>query len=212
MISLSGVLAVALLAACTQGDRPAAASDEPKARPQTYSRNPFPSTYRAYPGVVTAITGATIYDGEGGRIENGTIVLANGTIGAVGGADTAVPEGAARIDARGRWVTPGVIDIHSHLGDYPSPAVEAHSDGNEVTGPVRPEVWAEHSIWPQDPGFTRALANGGVTSLHVLPGSANLFGGRGVTLKNVPGRTMQQMKFPGAPYSLKMACGENPKR
>jgi len=77
---------------------------------------------------------------------------------------------------------------------------------------VRPEVWAEHSVWPQDPGFTRALANGGVTSLHVLPGSANLFGGRGVTLKNVPARTMQQMKFPGAPYSLKMACGENPKR
>jgi imidazolonepropionase-like amidohydrolase len=90
--------------------------------------------------------------------------------------------------------------------------VEAHQDGNEITGPVRPEVWAEHSVWPQDPGFTRALANGGVTSLHVLPGSANLFGGRGVTLKNVPGRTMQQMKFPGAPYSLKMACGENPKR
>jgi imidazolonepropionase-like amidohydrolase len=67
-------------------------------------------------------------------------------------------------------------------------------------------------VWPQDPGFTRALANGGVTTLHVLPGSANLFGGRGVTLRNVPGRTYQQMRFPGAPRSLKMACGENPKR
>ncbi len=213
LTSLTGVLAIALLSACTENGRPEAASkNAPKAAPQAYSRNPFPSTYRAYPGVVTAITGATIYDGEGGRIENGTIVLANGTVSAIGGAETAVPEGATRIDARGRWVTPGIIDIHSHLGDYPSPAVEAHSDGNEVTGPVRPEVWAEHSVWPQDPGFTRALANGGVTSLHVLPGSANLFGGRGVTLKNVPGRTMQQMKFPGAPYSLKMACGENPKR
>jgi imidazolonepropionase-like amidohydrolase len=213
LISLTGVLVIALLSACADQDRPAAAAEKaPAASPQAYSRDPFPSTYRAYPGVVTAITGATIYDGEGGRIENGTIVLAEGKIRAIGGADTAIPEGATRIEAQGRWVTPGIIDIHSHLGDYPSPSVEAHQDGNEVTGAVRPEVWAEHSVWPQDPGFTRALANGGVTSLHVLPGSANLFGGRGVTLKNVPGRTMQQMKFPGAPYTLKMACGENPKR
>ena len=161
---------------------------------------------------MTAITGATIFDGEGGRIDNGTIVLADGVVRAIGGADTAVPEGATRYEAQGKWVTPGVIDIHSHLGDYPSPAVEAHQDGNEITGAVRPEVWAEHSVWPQDPGFSRALANGGVTTLHVLPGSANLFGGRGTTFKNVYGRTMQHMKFPGAPHSLKMACGENPKR
>ena len=74
------------------------------------------------------------------------------------------------------------------------------------------QVWAEHSVWPQDPGFSRALANGGVTTLQILPGSANLFGGRSVTLKNVYARTVQGMKFPGAPYGLKMACGENPKR
>jgi imidazolonepropionase-like amidohydrolase len=67
-------------------------------------------------------------------------------------------------------------------------------------------------VWPQDPGFSRALANGGVTTLQILPGSANLFGGRSVVLKNVPARTVQGMKFPGAPYGLKMACGENPKR
>jgi imidazolonepropionase-like amidohydrolase len=72
-------------------------------------------------------------------------------------------------------------------------------------------VWAEHSVWPQDPGFGRALA-GGVTALQTLPGSANLIGGRGVTLKNVPATSYQAMKFPGAPHSLKMACGENPKR
>lgn len=112
----------------------------------------------------------------------------------------------------GKYLTPGVIDIHSHLGDYPSPAVEANSDGNEATSPVTPEVWSEHSVWPQDPGFSRALANGGVTTLEILPGSANLFGGRSVVLKNVPARTVQGMKFPGAPYGLKMACGENPKR
>ena len=109
-------------------------------------------------------------------------------------------------------MTPGIIDIHSHLGDYPTPSVAAHNDGNEATAPVTSQVWAEHSVWPQDPGFSRALANGGVTSLQILPGSANLFGGRTVTLKNVPARTVQGMKFPGAPYGLKMACGENPKR
>ena len=94
----------------------------------------------------------------------------------------------------------------------PAPSVAAHSDGNEATDPTTPEVWAEHSVWPQDPGFTRALANGGVTALQILPGSANLMGGRSVTLKNVPARTVQGMKFPGAPYGMKMACGENPKR
>jgi imidazolonepropionase-like amidohydrolase len=93
----------------------------------------------------------------------------------------------------------------------PSPGVAAHRDGNEATAPVTAEVWAEHSIWPQDPGFTRALA-GGVTTMQILPGSANLFGGRGVTLKNVPSISYQAMKFPNAPHGLKMACGENPKR
>ena len=59
-------------------------------------------------------------------------------------------------------------------------------------------VWAEHSVWPQDPGLEVAL-QGGVTSLQILPGSANLIGGRGVTIKNVPATTYQAMKFPGAP-------------
>jgi imidazolonepropionase-like amidohydrolase len=209
------VLAAALaVAGCAQPDRPQPASAQaaPRTPPKTYSRDPYPSTYHRYPGVLTAITGATVFDGEGGRIDNGTVVLADGVVQAVGGPDTAIPEGATRIDGRGKWVTPGIIDIHSHLGDYPSPSVEAHQDGNEVTGPVRPEVWAEHSVWPQDPGFSRALVNGGVTSMQILPGSANLFGGRSVVIKNVPARTVQAMKFPGAPYGLKMACGENPKR
>jgi imidazolonepropionase-like amidohydrolase len=213
-LTCGAALAAALLSACTaKNDRPASAAPKAAAaRPVPVPRDPYPSTYRAYPGAVTAITGATVYDGEGGRIDNGTVVLADGVVRAVGGADTAIPQGATRIDGTGKWVTPGIIDVHSHLGDYPSPSVDAHQDGNEITGPVHPDVWAEHSVWPQDPGFSRALANGGVTALQILPGSANLFGGRSVTLKNVPARTMQQMKFPGAPYGLKMACGENPKR
>jgi imidazolonepropionase-like amidohydrolase len=209
-IALAAVFAAA---GCARSDPPQSASaPAPRKPPPTYSHDPYPSTYHRYPGVVTAITGATVFDGEGGRIDNGTVVLADGLVQAVGGPDMAIPEGATRIDGRGKWVTPGIIDVHSHLGDYPSPGVEANSDGNEVTGPVRPEVWAEHSVWPQDPGFSRALANGGVTSMQILPGSANLFGGRSVVIKNVPARTVQAMKFPGAPYGLKMACGENPKR
>ena len=195
----------ALLAACAN-------TAPPKKAAVLINEDPYPSTYQRYPGAVTVIRGATLFDGEGGQVDNGTIVLADGVVQAIGGPETPVPAGAFEVDGTGKWVTPGIIDVHSHLGDYPSPGTEAHSDGNEATAPARPDVWAEHSVWPQDPGFSRALANGGVTALQVLPGSANLFGGRGVTLKNVPARTVQGMKFPGAPYGLKMACGENPKR
>jgi imidazolonepropionase-like amidohydrolase len=130
-------------------------------------------------------------------------------VGAAG--SVSVPADAEVIDAKGRYVTPGIIDDHSHLGVYAAPGVNAASDGNEATKPNTAEVWAEHSVWPQDPGFRTALA-GGITTLQILPGSANLFGGRSVVLKNVPSVTVQGMKFPGAAYGLKMACGENPKR
>ena len=202
--TLAILIAVAGLAAC--------ATDDPKPGSVRIAQDPFPSTYHPYGSVPTLIRGATLFDGEGGRIDNGSIILVNGRIEAVGGAELGAPEGATVIDAGGKFVTPGIIDIHGHLGDYPSPGTSSLSDGNEATSPARPEVWAEHSVWPQDPGFSRALTNGGVTALQILPGSANLFGGRSVTLKNVPARTMQGMKFPGAPYGLKMACGENPKR
>ena len=127
-----------LLSACTSGAGPKSASSEnpPPGKGKGFNHDPYPSTYRAYPGVATAIVGATVYDGEGGRIENGTVLLAQGEIVGIGGPDLAVPAGATVIDGRGRWVTPGVIDVHSHLGDYPSPQVKALSDGNESTAPV----------------------------------------------------------------------------
>jgi imidazolonepropionase-like amidohydrolase len=170
----------------------------------------YASTYRPLPSRPTLITNATVLTAAGDRIEGGSVLLRDGKIAAVG-QQIQTPAGAVVIDARGKWVTPGVIDAHSHLGVYPSPGVEAHEDGNESTDPVTSEVWAEHSIWPQDPQIPLALA-GGVTTQHILPGSANLIGGRSVTIKNVPGRAATDMKFPGAPYGLKMACGENPKR
>ena len=202
------------LAACATTGTASAADDDddaPRFAALTPEETPFPSTYQRYPGRPTALVGATVYDGTGEMIANGTVLFRDGVVVDIGGADLST-EGYDVIDGTGKFVTPGIIDIHSHLGDYPTPSVDAHSDGNEATSPTTPEVWAEHSVWPQDPGFTRAMANGGVTSLQILPGSANLMGGRSVTLKNVPARTVQGMKFPGAPYGMKMACGENPKR
>jgi len=177
--------------------------------PDNESSAPFASRYQPLPGVTTLLRGATILTGTGSRLDSADVLLSDGKIVAVGvGLDA---DGAEVVDASDKWITPGVIDIHSHLGVYPSPGTRSSSDGNEATAPVTAQVWAEHSVWPQDPGFLTALA-GGVTSLQILPGSANLIGGRGVTLKNLPGRDVQSMKFPGAPYGLKMACGENPKR
>ena len=174
----------------------------PKPKPAAavlINEDPYPSTYQRYPGALTVIRHATLFDGDGGQINDATIVFADGVISAVGGPELASPAGAAEIDGTGKYVTPGIIDVHSHLGDYTSPGVQSHSDGNEATSPARPEVWAEHSVWPHDPGFSRALINGGVTAFQVLPGSANLFGGRSVVLKNVPARTSQGMKFPPRP-------------
>ena len=204
---------LALIACSNTAEAPKSASAAaPAEKPAKLNKDPYPSTYKPYPGMATAIRNVTIFDGEGGRIDNGVVFFAGDKIQSVGGPDTPIPADIAVFDGAGKYVTPGIIDIHSHLGDYPTPSVAAHDDGNEATSPTTPEVWAEHSVWPQDPGFSRALANGGVTSLQVLPGSANLMGGRSVVLKNVYARTVQGMKFPGAPYGLKMACGENPKR
>jgi imidazolonepropionase-like amidohydrolase len=170
---------------------------------------PFASRYAPLPSDPALLRGATVLTGTGARIDDADVLIRDGKIAAVG---AEVDAGDAQVfDASGMWITPGIIDVHSHLGVYASPSVLAHSDGNEISAPNTAEVWAEHSVWPQDPGFVTALA-GGITSLQILPGSANLFGGRSVTLKNVPGRSVQSMKFPGAPYGLKMACGENPKR
>ena len=169
----------------------------------------YASTYAPLSSENIVIRNATVFDGDGNKFQNYDVHFSNGEIQAVGSG--LVVDGADEIDGTGKFVTPGIIDNHSHMGVYPAPGVRTSSDGNEATNPVTAEVWAEHSVWSQDPQYKLALA-GGITTFHVLPGSANLFGGRGVTLKNVSANTVPDMKFPGAPHSLKMACGENPKR
>lgn len=206
-VGLSLVAAVLLV---LQQDTPSAQQPSPpQAKPEP-AVNTYGSTYRPFPSRATVIRNATILTAAGPALERGAILIENGKISAVGQTVT-VPEGAVVIDAAGKWITPGIIDTHSHLGVYPAPGIESTQDGNEMTSPNTAEVWAEHSLWPHDPQFDLALA-GGVTSMQLLPGSANLFGGRGITVKNVPSRTAEGMKFPGAPHGLKMACGENPKR
>ena len=161
----------------------------------------FNSTYKSMDSQPVLLKSANIYDGLGGEFINYDLLLSDGKISEIN--KSIDSNNALIIDASDKWITPGIIDIHSHMGVY--------SDGNEATSPVTAEVWAEHSLWTQDPQFALAL-KGGVTAFHVLPGSANLFGGRGATFKNISKNTIQDMKFPGAPHSLKMACGENPKR
>ena len=170
----------------------------------------FESTYEPNDSGDVFIENARILTGTGKEILKGSILISSNEIKAIG-ESLSKPPGAKVINANGKWVTPGLIDIHSHMGVYPAPGLRSSSDGNEATSPVTAHVWAEHSVWTQDPQMPLAL-KGGITTFHVLPGSANLIGGRGVTLKNIWSRTVQGMKFPGAPYTLKMACGENPKR
>jgi len=223
-VALCAVVVAGCATAPAQGEKPAgdksardgdarkAGSKEPVplARPFTTPADPYPSTYKPPQSPPTLIRGATVLTGTGTRLENADVLVVDGRISAVGPGLQA-PPGARIIDGKGKWVTPGLIDVHSHLGVYPSPGMNGVSDGNEMTSPVTANVWAEHSVHPQDPGFTTALA-GGITTLQLLPGSANLIGGRSVVVKNVDAVTTQGMKFPGAPYGVKMACGENPKR
>jgi imidazolonepropionase-like amidohydrolase len=159
-----------------------------------------------------AIKNATIMTATGTTITDGTIVLVGGAIQAIGpAASVTVPGDARVIDGKGKFVSPGIIDTHSHIGVYSAPNGAAHGDGNEATGPNTAQVRAQYAYWPQDPQIARAI-QGGVTSALILPGSANLIGGEGFIVTMKPGRTSDEVAFPGAPRTLKMACGENPKR
>ena len=162
------------------------------------NNEPFESTYYPLPQSNILFKGGNIYDGDGNEFLNTDVIISNGVIVAIG-EDLPVSEDTIIKDVTGKWITPGIIDIHSHMGVYPAPGVSTSSDGNEATSPVTAEVWAEHSMWVQDPQYALALA-GGVTTFHVLPGSANLIGGRGVTVKNLQRNTINSMKFPDAPH------------
>ena len=155
---------------------------------------------------------AKVLTAAGQTYDPGYVWVSQGRIKEVGpNRPPKLPKRIKEISLAGKVITPGLIDTHSHLGVYASPGARAHSDGNEATGPTTGQVWAEHSFWPQDPGLWRAVS-GGVTTIQVLPGSANLLGGRSFVAHLRPRVSARDMRFPGAKQGVKMACGENPKR
>jgi imidazolonepropionase-like amidohydrolase len=174
--------------------------------------DPTPSTYHPLPRGDFLVTDATILDGAGHRIDHGDLLVRGGKIAAVG-AHLSKDIGARLIDAHGRWVTPGVIDVHSHNGTYVLPLTDidtASSDVSELSDPNAADTRIEDGINVQDTGFSRAL-EGGVTTMQVLPGSDPIFSGRSVILHPIPATHVAAMKVPDAPQGFKMACGENPK-
>ena len=176
-----------------------------------FAVDPYPSTYQPLPRVDTLIRGATVLDGKGQRLEQTDVLIRHGKIIAVG--QNLNPSNVQVVEGKGRWLTPGIIDIHSHNGTYSMPLTSLDSTASDVSEMSDPNVantWVEHAINAQDPAFSAAM-RAGVTTLQILPGSSPLFGGRSVVLKPVPASNVSAMKFPGAPQGLKMACGENPK-
>lgn len=159
----------------------------------------------------TLLRGAKIMTANGLYFDKGELLIGDDRILALG-SKVDMPRGTVVVDVTGKTITPGIIDTHSHLGVYASPGLRAHADGNEAVSPVTAYVRAIDGYWPQDPQIDTARA-GGVTTMQILPGSANLIGGRAATVRLIPGiRSPQDAVFEAAPVGLKMACGENPKR
>ena len=165
-----------------------------------------------------AFVGATIHTmADNKPLEEGTLIVKDGKIvevllkGKLGN-DRAVDE---VVDLKGMVIIPGLVDTHSHIGIYPKPSVPAHSDGNEMSGPVQSGIRALDAIWPGDPGIRMANA-GGVTTANIMPGSGNVIGGQTLYVK-LHGNVIDDMRINGKNGDievlggLKMANGENPK-
>jgi imidazolonepropionase-like amidohydrolase len=148
------------------------------------------------------IKNATVMTVTHGNITNGSIYIKDGKIAAVG-ENVNAPAGAIVIDAGGKYLTPGIVDSHSHIA--------LDDDVNEATSPITPHMMMKDAFDYQDKAIYRALA-GGVTTSLLLHGSANMIGGQAVVIKHKYGESRDAMLFPNAPGSIKFASGENPKR
>lgn len=156
-----------------------------------------------------AITGGYVVPVVGPPVEGGTVLVEDGRITAVG-ADVAVPDGARVVDATGRWVLPGFVEAHAHVGLHEEGEGVAGNDTNEMTVPNTAGVRAVDAVNVDDEGFRDALS-GGITSVVVKPGSGNPIGGQSVAMKTWGGRTVDEQVI-AASVSVKSALGENPKR
>jgi len=160
-------------------------------------------------GNIIAITGGRVVPIEGEPIEGGTVLVADGKIAAVAGPGLAVPADCPRVDATGKWVLPGFVDAHTHLGAREEGEGWAGHDTNELSGPIQAHVRVLDAINPADEGFRDALA-GGVLAAGITPGSGNPIGGQTVAVR-CWGLTVDDMLL-RSPAGMKSALGENPKR
>src|SRR6185436_12067483 len=151
----------------------------------------------------TLIQNATIMTASHGTIKNGSILIRNGKIAEVGPNVKARDANARIIDATGKYVTPGIIDCHSHTA--------GEGNINEGTLSVTAMVRIRDIVNPEHPNIYRQLA-GGVTTVNVLHGSANAIGGQNAVLKLKLGKPADAWFIKDAPPGIKFALGENPKR
>ena len=156
-----------------------------------------------------AVTGGYVVPVEGEPVDGGTVVVSGGKIAAVTGPGAALPPGLPVVDASGKWVLPGLVDAHTHLGAREEGEGWAGHDTNELTGPVQAHVRVIDAINPADEGFRDAIA-GGVLTVGITPGSGNPIGGQTVAV-HCWGRTVDDMVL-RSPAGMKSALGENPKR
>ena len=157
-----------------------------------------------------AIKNAKVLPVTGDPIENGTVLVDGGKIVAVG-ACVEIPQGAEVIDATGKWVTPGLIDAHTHLSVKGEPAwMPSVSDITEITSPITPSVRCIDALTPADWAIP-VVREAGFTTVCALPGSGNLVGGQTVVFKTKPAATVYDMVV-DAPVQMKFALGENPRR
>ncbi|KHK98680.1 amidohydrolase [Microbacterium mangrovi] len=159
---------------------------------------------------ILAVTGGLVVPVSSDPIPNGTVVVTDGVITAVGGPETPVPAGAEVVDATGSRVTPGFVEAHGHLGVHEDGEGWSGNDTNEMTDPNGARFRAIDGIDIEEVGFRDAL-RGGITTVVVKPGSGNPIGGRTVAVKTWGGRTVDEQVL-AADVSVKSALGENPKR
>ena len=158
-----------------------------------------------------AIVNARVVPVAGEVVEDGAVLVRDGVIAAVGPtAEVTIPEGVRTVDAGGRWVLPGFVEAHGHVGIHEEANGPAGDDTNEMTTPNTAAVRALDAVNIDDEGFRDALS-GGVTSVVVKPGSGNPIGGQTVAIKTWGGRTIDEQVIRAA-VSVKSALGENPKR
>lgn len=156
-----------------------------------------------------AFVNAHILPVDGSPIESGVLIIDDGKIIAVGNSDISIPANARRVDLTGQVIIPGLVDTHSHVGNYSRPDVPANADGNEATDPITPHIRALDAIWPADPGIRMALA-GGITTANIMPGSGNVISGQTAYVK-LRGTSVDEMLIDESIGGMKMANGENPK-